>query len=136
MRKETATAMTFSTMPAATVSAQGWDEGYDGVMLQPFCLDSYTGTDWTTLEAWSDEFFEYVDPIRVPGGGYCTTGGLRGTATGISDISTDNGCAHFFKTHTVDGKDVKASENTTLIDAVKGHSHGTYITTARKSFCS
>ena len=54
-------------------SAQGWPEKYDGVMLQGFYWDSYSETQWTTLENQSDTLSKYFQLIWVPNSGYCNT---------------------------------------------------------------
>ena len=59
---------------ALTVSAQGWPENYDGVMLQGFSWDDYTNTKWTVMEGQADELSQYFSLIWVPQSGNC--GGL------------------------------------------------------------
>ena len=55
------------------MTAQGWPENYDGVMLQGFYWDSYTDTKWTKLESQADELSQYFNLIWVPNSGYCNT---------------------------------------------------------------
>jgi alpha-amylase len=52
------------------MSAQGWPENYDGVMLQGFYWDSYTDTKWTTLESQADELSQFFNLIWVPNSAY------------------------------------------------------------------
>ena len=52
-----------------TLSAQGWPEKYDGVMLQGFYWDSYSDTKWTNLESQADELSQYFNLIWVPNSG-------------------------------------------------------------------
>lgn len=60
-----------SAMTAATrMSAQGWPADYEGVMLQGFSWDSYTETQWPTLESQADELAEYFSLIWVPNSAY------------------------------------------------------------------
>lgn len=56
-----------------TVSAQGWPEKYDGVMLQGFYWDSYTDTKWTNLKSQADELSQFFNLIWVPQSGYCNS---------------------------------------------------------------
>ena len=53
-----------------TASAQGWPANYGGVMLQGFYWDSYTDTNWATLEAQADEMTQFFDLIWVPNSAY------------------------------------------------------------------
>lgn len=53
-----------------TVSAQGWPEKYDGVMLQGFYWDSYADTKWTNLESQADELSQFFNLIWVPNSAY------------------------------------------------------------------
>ncbi len=66
-----------------TVSAQGWPEKYDGVMLQGFYWDSYTDTKWTNLESQADELSQFFNLIWVPQSGYCNS---TTNQMGYSDI--------------------------------------------------
>ena len=54
-------------------AAQGWPENYSGVMLQGFYWDSYTDTNWSTLEDQADDMAPYIDLLWVPNSGYCGT---------------------------------------------------------------
>lgn len=53
---------------AATLdlSAQGWPQQYDGVMLQGFYWDSYAATKWTKLESQADELANYFSLVWIP----------------------------------------------------------------------
>ena len=53
-------------LPFINMSAQGWPENYEGVMLQGFYWDSYNDTKWTNLENQSDELSDYFDLIWIP----------------------------------------------------------------------
>ena len=66
-----------------TLSAQGWPENYDGVMLQGFYWDSYSDTKWTNLESQADELSQYFNLIWVPQSGYCNS---LSNQMGYSDI--------------------------------------------------
>lgn len=66
-----------------TVSAQGWLEKYDGVMLQGFYWDSYTDTKWTNLKSQADELSQFFNLIWVPQSGYCNS---TTNQMGYSDI--------------------------------------------------
>lgn len=69
MRRISITALlTFCTL---AMMAQGWPEGYKGVMLQGFYWDSYDDTKWARLEAEADELARYFDLIWVPQSGWC-----------------------------------------------------------------
>jgi alpha-amylase len=59
-----------SILSTLTMSAQGWPENYDGVMLQGFYWDSYTDTKWTTLESQADELSQFFNLIWVPNSAY------------------------------------------------------------------
>ena len=65
------------------VSAQGWPEKYDGVMLQGFYWDSYADTKWTNLELQADELSQFFNLIWVPQSGYCNS---TTNQMGYSDI--------------------------------------------------
>ena len=61
------TLMTLATsLPA---SAQGWPSNYDGVMLQAFYWDSFTPSQWKTLEAQANEIAPYFSLVWVPQSG-------------------------------------------------------------------
>ena len=55
-----------SSQPA---KAQGWPSDYDGVMLQAFYWDSFTPTQWQTLEAQADDIAPYFSLVWVPQSG-------------------------------------------------------------------
>lgn len=55
---------------ALVVTAQGWPENYDGIMLQGFYWDSYTDTKWTNLESQADEMSQFFNLIWVPNSAY------------------------------------------------------------------
>ena len=56
-------------MVAANVTAQGWPEKYEGVMLQGFYWDSYQDTKWNNLKDQVNELSSYYDLIWVPNSG-------------------------------------------------------------------
>ena len=56
-----------------TVSAQGWPEKYEGVMLQGFYWDSYSDTKWTNLASQADELSQYFNLIWVPNSAYANS---------------------------------------------------------------
>ncbi|MDE6717344.1 MAG: hypothetical protein K2J70_04040 [Muribaculaceae bacterium] len=65
----------FGAAVAATapdVSALGWPENYEGVMLQGFYWDSYKDTAWTNLESQADELSKYFKLIWIPNSGKCS----------------------------------------------------------------
>lgn len=62
----------------ASVAAQGWPQQYGGVMLQGFYWDSYIDTQWSGLEAQSDELSRYFNLIWIPQSGYCGSGNNMG----------------------------------------------------------
>lgn len=61
----------FGLIMAVSLMAQGWPANYGGVMLQGFYWDSYSDTQWTTLEKQADELASYFSLIWVPQGGRC-----------------------------------------------------------------
>ena len=50
-------------------SAQGWPSDYDGVMLQAFYWDSFTPSQWKTLEAQAGDIASYFSLVWVPQSG-------------------------------------------------------------------
>ena len=63
----------FSCCLSLSIGAHGWPANYGGVMLQGFSWDSFIDTQWTNLEAQSDELAEYFDLIWVPQSGNCNS---------------------------------------------------------------
>lgn len=61
----------FSFFTSDTACAQGWPEKYQGVMLQGFYWDSFTDSQWSTLEAQADELSRYFSLIWIPQSGNC-----------------------------------------------------------------
>ena len=55
-----------SSQPA---KAQGWPSDYDGVMLQAFYWDSFTPSQWRTLEAQAGDIASYFSLVWVPQSG-------------------------------------------------------------------
>ena len=55
-----------------TSAAQGWPSNYDGVMLQAFYWDSFTPTQWRTLEASAGDISNYFSLVWVPQSGRAT----------------------------------------------------------------
>lgn len=51
--------------------AQGWPANYGGVMLQGFYWDSYTDSQWATLEKQANDLASSFDLIWIPQSGYC-----------------------------------------------------------------
>lgn len=51
--------------------AQGWPANYGGVMLQAFCWDSYSDTQWANLTTQADTLSKYFKLIWVPQSGWC-----------------------------------------------------------------
>ncbi len=60
-----------SSLFAIHSQAQGWPSQYSGVMLQSFYWDSFTETQWATLESQADELSRYFSLIWVPQSGNC-----------------------------------------------------------------
>lgn len=58
-----------SLLVSPAVVAQGWEENYEGVMLQGFYWDSFDDTKWTNLTSQADELSAYFDLIWVPNSG-------------------------------------------------------------------
>ena len=63
----------FACCLSLSIGAHGWPANYGGVMLQGFSWDSFIDTQWTNLEAQSDELAEYFDLIWVPQSGNCNS---------------------------------------------------------------
>ncbi|MDE5923923.1 MAG: alpha-amylase, partial [Muribaculaceae bacterium] len=64
-----AAALTAAQASPAEAANYAWPEKFEGVMLQGFYWDSYTGTDntkWTTLTANASELSSYFKVIWVP----------------------------------------------------------------------
>ena len=58
--------------------AQGWPEKYKGVMLQAFYWDSFTDTQWSSLEDQADEISEFFSLMWIPQSGNCGSGPSMG----------------------------------------------------------
>lgn len=71
-------------------SAQGWPTNYGGVMLQGFYWDSYSATQWTTLESQADELSQYFSLVWLPQSGNC-----NGTSMGYDDYYWFPGNNHY-----------------------------------------
>ena len=54
---------------ASSAFAQGWPANYHGVMLQAFYWDSFTPTQWHTLESQADDISTYFSLVWVPQSG-------------------------------------------------------------------
>ena len=52
-----------------SASATGWEQEYEGVMLQGFYWDSFEDTKWTNLTSQVDELSAFFDLIWVPNSG-------------------------------------------------------------------
>ena len=52
-----------------STSAQGWPANYDGVMLQAFYWDSFTPSQWRTLESQASDITPYFSLVWVPQSG-------------------------------------------------------------------
>ncbi len=66
-------AATILALSGQTMSAQGWQENYGGVMLQGFSWDSFVDTQWTNLTSQADELSEYFNLIWIPQSGNCNS---------------------------------------------------------------
>ena len=62
-------------------AAIGWPAEYGGVMLQAFYWDSFTDTQWATLEQQADELSGTFDLVWLPQSGHC-----GGTSMGYDDL--------------------------------------------------
>ena len=60
-----------SVLIALTVTAQGWPQSYGGVMLQGFYWDSYSDSQWATLEKQASDLASTFSLIWIPQSGYC-----------------------------------------------------------------
>ena len=60
-------------VPCTALAQQGWQDNYQGVMLQGFSWDSYVDTQWSNLESQSDELSKYFSLIWVPQSGNCNS---------------------------------------------------------------
>ena len=54
---------------ASSAFAQGWPANYHGVILQAFYWDSFTPTQWHTLESQADDISTYFSLVWVPQSG-------------------------------------------------------------------
>jgi len=77
------------------VQAQGWPEGYGGVMLQGFYWDSFDDTQWTRLEKQADDLATTFDLVWIPQSGNC-----GGTSMGYDDLWWFNNYNSTFGTET------------------------------------
>ena len=73
--------MLLSLAFALTMSAQGWPEQYNGVMLQAFYWDSFEDTNWNVLRVQADELSQYFDLVWIPQSANC-----GGTSMGYDDL--------------------------------------------------
>ena len=64
-----------------TVSAQGWPENYNGVMLQGFYWDSFKDSKWTYLQEQADELAPYFSLVWIPQSANC-----GGQSMGYDDL--------------------------------------------------
>ncbi len=64
-----------------SLSAQGWPEKYDGVMLQGFYWDSYDDSQWAVLEKQADDLAASFSLVWIPQSGNC-----GGTSMGYDDL--------------------------------------------------
>jgi len=56
-------------LASLSATAQGWPSNYDGVMLQAFYWDSFTPSQWSTLEAQANDISNYFSLVWVPQSG-------------------------------------------------------------------
>lgn len=70
--KKTSLLLLFA-LAVKVIAAQGWPEGYPGVMLQGFYWDSYKETSWSALQDMADELSPSFDLVWLPQSGYCNT---------------------------------------------------------------
>lgn len=70
MMKRTLTLIVLAVLALVNAAAQGWPDGYNGVMLQGFYWDSYPDSKWTNLTKQADELSRYFDLIWVPQSGW------------------------------------------------------------------
>ena len=63
-----------SLLASNTAEAQGWPNGYGGVMLQGFYWDSFIDTRWSNLESQADEIAPYFSLMWIPQSGNCNSG--------------------------------------------------------------
>ncbi|MGI6223699.1 MAG: alpha-amylase family glycosyl hydrolase [Prevotella sp.] len=73
MKKEYRTLLAALAFVPFTAFAQGWQDNYQGVMLQGFSWDSYVDTQWSNLESQADELSTYFSLIWVPQSGNCNS---------------------------------------------------------------
>ncbi len=73
-----------------SLSAQGWPEKYDGVMLQGFYWDSYDDSQWAVLEKQADDLAASFSLIWIPQSGNC-----GGTSMGYDDLYWFPGDGHY-----------------------------------------
>lgn len=64
-----------------TISAQGWPENYNGVMLQGFYWDSFKDSKWTNLQEQADELAPYFSLVWIPQSANC-----GGQSMGYDDL--------------------------------------------------
>ena len=64
-----------------TISAQGWPENYNGVMLQGFYWDSFKDSKWTYLQEQADELAPYFSLVWIPQSANC-----GGQSMGYDDL--------------------------------------------------
>ena len=69
MRKIYTTLLLF--VASLTVSAQGWPEKYEGVMLQGFYWDGYVDAQWPLLERQADNLATTFDLVWIPQSANC-----------------------------------------------------------------
>ncbi len=94
-----------------TVSAQGWPENYNGVMLQGFYWDSYKDSKWTYLQEQADELAPYFSLVWIPQSANC-----GGQSMGYDDLYWFSNYNSSFGTET---------ELRNLIAAFREHGIGT-----------
>lgn len=63
------------------LSAQGWPQNYEGVMLQAFYWDSFDQTNWRYLEQQADELSGFFKLVWLPQSGNC-----GGQSMGYDDL--------------------------------------------------
>ena len=73
--------LSFAIFHLSTCLAQGWPSGYGGVMLQGFYWDSYSDSQWSTLEKQVDNLSTTFDLVWIPQSANC-----GGQSMGYDDL--------------------------------------------------
>ncbi|MBR1449883.1 MAG: starch-binding protein [Prevotella sp.] len=73
--------LSFAIFHLSACLAQGWPSGYGGVMLQGFYWDSYSDSQWSTLEKQVDNLSTTFDLVWIPQSANC-----GGQSMGYDDL--------------------------------------------------